>query len=362
MVYQFLLKMLGIKPISVLLILLISSEFTSSQTEIYKSDFPINNNQLGNFYSTFQITNKEIVFNCNNYNLYCIGKDNLKTNWSTYLGRKSNTGLFIRDSLIFTTQSKNDKEEGVIISLNNGAIKHLAPFKTIETEPYYSNNIMYCSGVKDFGQLFAYDIINNKIIWDKFIAHGISKTPFYNSNYIVCNAEADNWFYIDYNGNLIDTVCKEKFDGFVEGIPCTKRFLLLSHDESPITTEYIAKKNKDFSFDDYVFFQSEYYTAILDHTYLIIFGNKKKIIRSIQLNKLVTKSVDNINNIKSILKIESDYIWFYSHQKLIKYDIKIGKLIDSYDLAKWNAHQIALDNNTIWLISNNDGQVYRLKL
>lgn len=45
---------------------------------------------------------------------------------------------------------------------------------------------------------------------------------------------------------------------------------------------------------------------------------------------------------------------------MVNYDFKNKKLLRKVDLTKWEAQQAVLESRTIWLISNIDGQLYKL--
>lgn len=335
--------------------------FTFAQKEIYKSDFQISEYNLSNFYSTLQVNNTSVVFNCNAYNLYSIDKKLLKTNWTKYLGRKSNTGLYITDSLIITSKYENDNAKVIVLSANSGEIIQNPPMQTIESEPYVKNNILYCTALNNFGQLIAYDIKNNKIVWEKFIAHGISKKPYYKSDKIIANAEGDNWFEIGYNGILIDTLCKEKASIFVEDIPCIKNFKMLTHDGLMLDDTYLNKKLKIIDTENLKVLYNPKTTVLLGEDNLTIIGNKKKVISNISLSETLDFGELSTEN-KSILKIDDTFIWIFYNNHIISFNIKSGVKDKIYNLEKWNPHQLIFDENIIWLISQNDGQLYALTL
>lgn len=61
-----------------------------------------------------------------------------------------------------------------------------------------------------------------------------------------------------------------------------------------------------------------------------------------------------------IVETHPESIWFYYQNYFIHYDFKNKRVLRKIDLTKWNPYQLFLEDRTIWLISKNDGQPYKL--
>ena len=63
---------------------------------------------------------------------------------------------------------------------------------------------------------------------------------------------------------------------------------------------------------------------------------------------------------KKILQVDAKKVWLINQDLLMHYDFKKEKILRIVNLDIWRPHQLILDNRTIWLISQNDGQLYAL--
>jgi hypothetical protein len=97
---------------------------------------------------------------------------------------------------------------------------------------------------------------------------------------------------------------------------------------------------------------------------LIVLADDIKVISKVEIQKLIQLPDEGENEYLEILKIEAENVWFFYQGHIVNYNFKKNKLFKTYDLTKWNVHQaiLDLDKTTIWLISNNDGQLYGLQL
>lgn len=216
---------------------------------------------------------------------------------------------------------------------------------------------MYTTVLADGGRLVAYHLEENKIIWQKDIGFGVEAQPVYLKDKIIANAEDDNWFEIDYNGNFPKTKSK-KYIYLDTTQFFIKEYKFLTHDGKEVNHEFL-KKNKLANYD-YLTKNSETNTFILTENQLLVLGNNRKTV--LKLNLETEFPIDNFDPdlYTAILTATLENVWFSFQNKLIHYDFKNKKLLRKINLSKWNPHQTLLENRTIWLISKNNGQVYAL--
>ena len=336
---------------------------TWSQTEFFRSKINFSENQLVEFYSSISIDSSQIYFIANDYNLYAHNKKTGVIQWKQYLANKTNTTPKVFQNTILVSKHFDENTNRTIqLSDSTGDTIQTLNIDALETKPYFKGEIMYCAAIspKIGGAILAYDLKKNAIVWQKFIAHGCSIQPYFFENKIVANAESNNWFEIDYNGKLIDTTCSKKTDLFVEDIKCIRFYRFLTHDQKEIP-ELFFQKNMEDSYEVTVKYDSNK-TFVLGNKKLLILGNNKKIRNTIEISKLIPSLETGLSEYREILKIEGDTIWFFYENILVEYNYTKNKTIKTIDLSKWNPHQVILDNDTLWLISRVDGQLYGLKI
>lgn len=161
------------------------------------------------------------------------------------------------------------------------------------TKPLIKNGLLYGTAIYEAGCLFGYDTKADSMLWWKFIAHGISKQPYFFNDYIQANAEGNNWFTIIYKGQLTDTTCKVKADAFVENIPCMKRFGSLTHDAIEIDDSFSEKifKGEERTITQKETLINDKHTFILRDEKLFVIGNKRKILKRIDFSELLPDSL-----------------------------------------------------------------------
>ena len=221
---------------------------------------------------------------------------------------------------------------------------------------------MYCTAIDGGygGAVIAYDLKKNNILWGKFIAHGVDRQPYYLKDKIIANAEEDNWFELDYNGKMVDTTCEYKANLFVEDIKCVQNFVHLTHDDRGISNYFLQEHFEDYenlkvsSFLNYTFF--------LGYSKLMILGNKLKIQKEIDIDQIITLPETGNNDLREILKIDGNTIWFFYKNLVVLYDYRKGATLKTFDVTQWRPHQVILENKKLWLISKNDGQMVGLEL
>src|SRR6218665_27646 len=179
------------------LLLVCSSAF--SQTEVYKSEFTTpESKRLSGAITT---SAKSILFHVPDHKIYAIDKKEGFLNWEINVppGKVpflyKNTFFYSSKGVQRTTQYNLDTGE---------KIKELS-LEYINTNPFFINDIMYCTATVDGGKLIAYSLTENKVLWQENIGFGAEVSPVYLKDKIVANAEDDNWFEIDYSGKLLES-------------------------------------------------------------------------------------------------------------------------------------------------------------
>lgn len=328
-----------------------------SQAEIYKSDFVFDDFNLDQLSGFIINSGDNILFTASDHKVYSIDKKEKERNWEIYADSDTNSTLYLYHNTFFCSNYKNGVLKTTQYNLSTGEkIKELS-IETINTKPYFLNNIMYCTVLADGGKLAAYDLDENKIVWKKNIGHGIEVEPVYLKDKITANAEDDNWFEIDYNGNFLKT--KSKRHIYLDTTEIfVKNYKFLTHDNKEIDQDFL-KKNK-LNNAEYQIRTTEANTFLWSENQLLILGNNKKKILQLDLEKILSVTNFDSSAYNTILEINPQSVWFCYQSYLIHYDFRNKKILREVDLTQWNPHQIVLEDKTIWLISKNDGQLYAL--
>jgi hypothetical protein len=340
--------------------------YSSAQTSFFKSNITINNYQPDNLISSFTIDENQVYFNTSNYTLYVIDKNNLQLKFETPLRYKSNNPPYILNDKIVVGTFIDKIKNTLLLNKSTGIIEqtlNLAPSITI---PYQINNILYGTTITDNGgEFFAFDLQNNKILWEKFIAHGISRQPIYRQNYITLSIGDDNWTNVNYDGTLKDTLCDSKFYLDTEEAFCVSNYNYLTHDNLELTGDILENK-----FQFYIGFDGSYVktknnksnTVLLNDQMLLVLKGGKKLKVKFDLLEKINLPDEGENEYLEILELNDNSVWFLYENVVVHYDFKLNKIIKTYDVSQWNPHQAKLDGNNLWLISKNDGQLYGLQL
>lgn len=343
--------------------ILLYSNTSFAQTEFFHSKINFSENQLDKFYSSFSMDSTQVYFNANDYYVYAYDKKTGILNWSHYLAKKSNNAPIPYQTSLFVSKHLSEYNDKCVQlnSITGDTIQTLT-IESINTKPIFKENVMYCTSIHDGigGVVMAYDLKKNNVIWEKFIAHGVDKQPYYLKDKIIANAEDDNWFELNYNGKLLDTTCKHKKNLFVEDIKCLQNFVHLTHDDRGIAQYFLEEYFGDS--ENIKVNSHNNYTFLLGDTKLVILGNKLKIYREIDVDQIITLPETGNNDLRKILKIDDSTVWFFYKNLIVVYDYKKDKTIKKFDLTLWSAHEVVLENNKLWLISSNDGQLVGLEL
>ncbi|KUJ51054.1 PQQ-binding-like beta-propeller repeat protein [Chryseobacterium sp. JAH] len=342
-------------PFKYALIFLAASLF--AQTEMYSSEFPVGYQPGESVRGSIILAGNKIIYSAGNYTIYCINKENLKPVWEKEVGWRSDTKPhFFNDSFLYGYYDGQIRRVAQY-DINTGEIIRRLDLESLHSKPYFINTIMYVTALSDGGKFVAYDLQENKPLWSRNIGHGIDFQPVYLNNKIIVKAEDDYWIEMDYKGNLLAS--KSKVHTYVDDEKVSaKKYEFLTHNGKEITKEFLKKhqlSNTDFKTEinkDYTFLLSEKYLTVIGKN-----GNKKL---QVDLETVVPTEEYENDALSTILDTDNKQLWFVHQNHLIHFDIKKEKVVRNVYLNKWRPHQLIVDQKTIWLISKNDGQLYKL--
>ncbi|HEX2630821.1 MAG TPA: hypothetical protein VHM26_17520 [Chitinophagaceae bacterium] len=338
------------------------SAIACSQQVFFKSKQSFAEKELAKFYSSVTVAGDMILFNACDYNLYAYDLQSVRQLWATNLGYKTNKPVFVSNNRIYAHYYENERENTAILDAGNGAKLKVLPLGPLETTPREINGILYGTAIYDGGCVFAYNIKGDSVDWYRFIAHGVSTQPYYGEKEIWANAEADNWFRIDYKGRLLDTTCKVKADMFVQDIPCIDQYRLLSHDKKQVKTEQLQKLFDGNSVEEL----QSYFTAknsfLLNEDQLIILSDKLKTKNKIDITDLSDSLRESEGAVKKILKADDKRVWLLYNNWFVVYNYNDKKLEKELSLSQWEPHQAVVDDQRLWIISRKDGLLYGVNI
>ena len=347
----------------ILFICLLYSTTTIAQTEFFNSKIQFSDDNLSHFYSSFSIDSSQVYFNTNDYYLKAYNKKTGSLIWSSNISKKSNeTPKIHQNSVIINAHFGEYVTKCVKINAKTGVVLDTLEIESINSQPIFKDSIMYCTAIDPEvgGAVMAYNLNKNIAIWKQFIAHGVDQQPYYLSNKIIANAEEDNWFEIDYNGKLKDSLCESSSTLFVENIKCVQHYLYLSHDGKGITSTFLQEYFE--SYESLKVSSNDHFTFILGGSKLLIVKDNLKIDKEININEIVTLPEKALNGYREFFKTDDNTVRFFYKNLIVVYDYLNYKLIKTIDLSPWKPHQVVLDDTQVWLISKNDGQLIGLEL
>ena len=316
---------------STILLFIISIAF--SQKEFFRSQQVYKEGQLDKFYSSITIHDSILLFNANDYHLYAYNKNNGSLKWAYKNNYKTVVPVFVADNIIYAAASQKEEPKAVQISLADGKLIKTLPFGPLQTKPIVKDGILYGTATYNYGCIVAYDLQKDTVAWSRFIAHGLSRQPYYFDNKILANAEGDNWVELGYDGVLLDTTCAVKANIFVEDIPCVRTFAALTHDGLEIKGKLSDDIfGKDF-FDQPDIITSNNFTYVLYGDKLSIISKKLKVGQQIEISALVPDLVDNVNS--KLVKADDESIWISHADHLLQYNQKTKKLLRQINLTAW---------------------------
>jgi len=342
-----------------LIYLVIQNVLAYSQTEFFNSKINFSDKELNNFYSSFSIDSSQVYFNANDYTIYTYDKKSGVLQWSYYNGNKSDTAPKLNQNSVFVQKHLSEYENRCMqLNAITGDTLQLLKIEALNTQPIFNGDLMFCSAISPGtgGAVLAYNLKKNSIVWQKFIAHGVSVQPYYFKDKIIANVEGNNWFELDYNGILLDTNCKKKTNLFVDDIKCVRNFKYLTHNQKELSPS---------KFDEYESYKIKYTknkTFILGESKMLIINSQNKIEKEIKLEETLSDAENKTGFYTEILKTDANTVWFIYLSILIVYDFENNKTIQTFDLNQWHPHQAILDENNLWLISKNDGELIGVKL
>lgn len=340
-----------------LLFVFFSTLALKAQTQFFKSDIPLTDKHLESFSSSVTVDSERVYFIANDYKLYCFGKKKGTQEWKTDLNWKVSHAPYILGDTLFTGHYDWEYTTAAMFNTKTGSLIKRLPFEPLNTKPYIKKGILYCTSIYYGGEIIAYDTQNDTVTWHRFIAHGVDTQPVYLKDKIIANAEDTNWFELSYDNKLLGK-CNNPA-GFVEDITCVKNYRFLSHDGKEVTDNFLAKY---FGYEEYGL--EKYFTKdntiIMSSETLVILGKKLKERNNITL--YYKENEGQFSNHYRILHADDKHVWCLSNNMVLQYALDGKEPFKKYNLAKWNPYRVALDGNTLWLVSRNDGQLYGLTL
>ncbi|MCU7619186.1 hypothetical protein NZ698_18560 [Chryseobacterium sp. PBS4-4] len=330
----------------------------SAQKQMYKSTMVVDTSKNKKFTSSIVMANNKIVFNADNFVLYAIDKDSYQTVWERKIGWRSNTAPYIFKNTFFYGNYNGSDRKIHQYDIETGKTIRELGIESINTKPHFEKSVMYTTAMNDGGKQIAYDLEKNTVVWQHKINFGADVQPVYLNDRIVVNAEDDLWFEVDFKGNFINKE-SETFTYIDEMKVTAKKFLFLSHDQTPLTKEWL-RKNK-LADSEFKIEKNQHYTFVLNEKYLTVIGKKGKKKIQLDLENLISPEEYENQTLSAILNAENKKIWLIHQNHLIHYDVKKEKMLRNVFLGNWRPQQMILDGKNIWLISANDGQLYHLE-
>lgn len=327
------------------------------QTQIYRSDFDLDKKENTSFKGSLAMSGNTVIFNADNYSLYGINKEKNTVMWERKIGWRSDAAPYIFENSFFYGNYDGNGRKVHQYDISTGETVRKLDFQSISTQPYFKNSVMYTTVMADGGKLMAYDLKTNSVLWQKNISFGAEVQPVYLADRIAVNAEDDLWFEIDYMGNFINST--SEYSVYVDGQKVTsKKFHFLTHDQTPITKEWLQKNKLTGS--EFKTGKNLNYTFLLSEKYLTTIGNNVKVKSQINLETAVSPEEYENEALSAVVSSENEKLWFVYQNHLIHFDTKKEKVLRDVFLYHWQPHQLILDGRNIWLISKNNGQLYHL--
>lgn len=334
-----------------------------SQKEFFRSKQTFSTSQLGTFYSSVTIDGDLMLFIANDYTLYAYDKTSGEQKWATPIGYKTRAQCFAADGIVYAPYYKDKQEMTATFDAATGKLIKELSFGPLQTKPVVKDGVLYGTAIYEAGCLFGYDTKKDSVLWWKFIAHGLSTQPYFFGNYILANAEANNWFKINYKGQLTDTTCKKKAEMFVQDIPCIKIFGALTHDGLELDAAFSKKTfdNDEEAITTENTLTTTQHSFVLHDEKLAVIGNKRKLIRLVDLSTLIADSVqENLLGLSQLLSANEETVTLVYLNQLLVYNFKQAKVEKHFDLSSFDPYQLLLDKDKLWMISRKDGLLYGL--
>ena len=338
----------------------------TAQTSFYNSDFGFSISTTDALISSFTVDEHQIYFNANNYMLYVFDKNNTNLKFEKSLRFKSNNSPHLIHDKILVGTYNDDGRKTLVLNKNTGLTEQTLNLPPSSTSPFQIDNILYGTFIGyDGGEISAYDLKNNKVLWSKFISHGVFEQPIYGNNYITLSIGDNNWTAVNYDGTLSDTVCNDRTYLDSGEAFFVRNYNYLTHDNFELSRAILEDNfqfNLDFDGSKVKIKSCTTNTALLTSQMLLVFKDGRKLKIKLDLQESISLPDEGENEYFEILELKENGIWFIYENVVVHYDFKKNKIIKTYDVSHWNPHQAKLDYNNLWLISKNDGQLYGLQL
>lgn len=342
------------------LFLVFSISDTNAQIECFKTKIQYISADLSKFSSAITTDANQLYFIANDYNLYCFDKNTFELKYKKELNSKSNTAPYSYKNTLIISKYEDKKHQAIILNKVTGETIQELNLSPLKSNPYFVNDTTFISTIIDDngGQLVCYDLKNNILLWQHFIGHGADKPFYIQDESILANFDYDEWKIVTYDGKIIDEIVEE----YGTNIKFKRHniFFDLAHDKNEIKEDVLV--NYFSNTENITIKTSANVTVLLNPKKLIVLSDDLKVISNVELQKALKQLEESDNDYLSILKIEPENVWLFYKNHLVNYNFKKNNFITTYDLTKWNTHQATLDEDTLWLISKNDGQLYGLQL
>jgi outer membrane protein assembly factor BamB len=344
----------------ILCLLVFNTYKTNAQNVLFNTQVNYSPSELSNFLSSITLDEDAIYFIANDYNLYSIENKTKKVLYTTEINSKSNDAVFILKDTLITSLYENNKHSAVFINKNSGQIIRKLNVSPLKTAPQFLNDSIFVATTinNEGGQLFAYDLHNNTILWEHFVGHGYNFKPYIKNETILANFDYDEWKTVTLNGEIEEEIVEEYETN--NKMKLLHVFYTLSHDEIEIKQEFLSEYFSNI--ENIKVKTNSKNTVILSQNKIVVLADNAEIISNKEFSKIIQLPNEGENDYLEILKIEKENVWFFYQNLVVNYNFKKNLVVKTYNLTSWNAHQVILDSNKLWLISKNDGQLYGLQL
>jgi hypothetical protein len=351
----------------------------AAQQPFFNTDVKLTTNDLKDFYSAATVVDDQILFIANDYTLYAFDKISGAEKWKLYLDYKSQLPPFKINS---STVGVSAREGTYFVDLNTGQVTDTL-WANIYTEPFIRNNVLYTTGIYDGGSIVAYDLVEKKVLWYKFISHGCMVRPYYRSEHMLVNAEGDQWVEISYDGRILkckeepkltieDNAVEEESDTLTETrtseepqqlflgeLSCVEEFSFVSHDNLKVTAAKVTKLFGEEIAGVRQVMTSATHTLVLQEyeSKMLVLGARQKKIEVVDFYNIAGRD-ESVSDFTEILKIEGVHVWIAHNGTVFNYDLKNKKVTKSIDLAARKPSVVFMSGNDFWVIDRETGQLY----
>jgi outer membrane protein assembly factor BamB len=334
-----------------------------AQKVFFKSDIPLSEKHMTPFYAAVAVNEKSIFFGHNDYTIYAFDRKSNQKTWDVYTGLKSSSPPVLTNSNVLT----GGNDQTLVIEAGRGEVVDTLLHQSISNY-VVRNNVLYATGLFEGGCVFAYDLRSNKVLWDRYIGHGVDVKPYFDKDKIVVNVDGGNtWASLSYdNGRSLtglDTITtREDLDP-----SCLREFEFRTHDGKEVTSKKIEKLFKGNYGGIQDLKSNGKVTVILnaDMLQFLVLGDKLKTLALINTGEMSfgkdAYGEDAYIEITSLLKVGESEVWFLTGNSITIIDFVKMELVRQISLEEWLPYTVTVFNEEIWLISSKDGQLYGLR-